>query len=177
MFARHVVTHRVIPALVIVLAVLAFTGCPGVFTISPGGTFGVDCYGFTGDMSKLQVVVVFDLDEQVGLGLDYVYAFPVGEYEDSNGDVQIVRSFECPDVPAGDYLVYAFLDYNGDEVYEPASSQDDFWVYGEPIYGIDTVPPTFLITALNFTPVPNYTVSSTYAAPLEFQFLYVGGPS
>lgn len=44
MLGRRVVTRRVTPALAIVLAVLSVTGCPVMFTISPGGTFSVDSY-------------------------------------------------------------------------------------------------------------------------------------
>ena len=52
MVARHVATRWLLPALVIVLAVLAFTGCTVTGFVSPGGTFTVDYYA-GGDVSKL----------------------------------------------------------------------------------------------------------------------------
>jgi hypothetical protein len=178
MIARHVVTRRLLPALVIVLAVLVFTGCPGVFMISPGGTFTLACFYFAGDMSKLQIVVVFDPNNVFDDGIDYTYTFPVGDYEfpEGSGDVQVTHSFECPDVPSGDYFVYAFLDYDGDTYYEPADAQNDSWVYGDtPLYQIDASGTPYMITSPN--PSPNYTVSDTYAAPLQFDFYYDDSPS
>lgn len=171
MIARHVVTRRVVPALVIALAVLAFTGCPGVFKISPGGTFTVECYSLE-DAPMLQVVVVFDPDYQVAVGPDYVYTFPVGAYEYpvGSGDIRLTQSFECIGVPAGDYFVYAFLDYDSDGTYEPLPSQEDSWVYGAPEYYVDAsgIPPYWIAAPYPF-PDPNYTVSSSYAAPIELK--------
>jgi hypothetical protein len=114
--------------------------------MSPGGTFSVDSYA-GGDVSQMQVVMVFHLDEEVDVGTDYVYTFPVGDYEDSFGDVRETRSFEYHGVTAGDYLVYAFLDYDGDGVYEsPWPDYEVSWTYGDPNYSIDT----------SGTPVPDH---------------------
>jgi hypothetical protein len=133
--------------------------------ISPGGTFTVD-YHAGGDASRMQVVVVFDPDEGVDVGADYVYTFPVGQYEDPFGDLRETRSFGCPGVPAGDYFVYAFLDYYSEGVCE--SDWPDYevsWTSGEPNYSIDTSGTPYLITAQYYPPVPNDTVTSSYAAP------------
>jgi hypothetical protein len=177
MIARHVVTRRLLPTLVIVLAVLAFTGCPGMFAISPGGTFTVECYSY-GDMSQAQVVVVFDQDDDIDVVTEYTYRFPVDQYENTSGDVLVTQSFECTDVPVGDYFVYAFLDFDGDSVYEPIPFEDDSWTYGEPNYYIDDSSHPYLIGGKYDPPlIPNYSVSSTYAAPLEFTLYYGSPPS
>lgn len=173
MTARNVVTRRLLPALLIAAAVLAFTGCPGMFAISPGGTFTVDFYDpDVVDLSNLQVVVVFDPNDILDDGIDYTYTFPVGQYEFWPGEVRVIRSFECPDVPVGDYFVYAFLDYDGDGVFEPESENEVSRTFGDGYYYIDSSDTPYMIAAPYPSPDPNYTVTSTYAAPLEFTLSY-----
>ncbi len=165
MIARPVSIRRLLLVMAVALAALAFTGCPGTALIAPGGTFSID-YSAGSDVSQMQVVVVFDPDAEIDVGTDYTYAFSVSEYDDGFGNVHETRSFVCPGVPAGGYFVYAFLDVDGDGVYEPASEVS--WIYGDPNYLIDTSGTPDVIKAQYYDPpVPNYTVTETYAAPME----------
>jgi len=175
MIQQHVSVRRWLLVLAVALAALAFTGCPGTALIAPGGTFYVD-YSAGGDISQMQVVVVFDENDQLGVGSDYTYTFSVSEYEDGFGNVYETRSFVCPDVPVGSYFVYAFLDYDGDGEFEPGALGDYevYWVYGEPYYSINHSGTPFLIEASYDPPVPNYTVTETWAAPLEFGLSFSG---
>jgi len=165
MIQQHVSVRRWLLGLAVALAALAFTGCPGTALIAPGGTFYVDYEG-GGDISQMQVVVVFDEDDQIDVGSDYRYTFSVSEFDDGFGNVHETRSFVCPGVPAGGYFVYAFLDVDGDGEFEPWS--ENSWIYGDPNYVIDTSGTPYMIEAQYYDPpVPNYTVTETSAAPFE----------
>ena len=174
MIPQHVSVRQWLLALAVAHAALAFTGCPGTALIAPGGTFSVD-YSAGGDISQMQVVVVFDEDDQLDVGSEYTYTFSVAKYDDGSGNVYETRSFVCPGVPVGSCFVRAVLDYDGDGVYEsPWPDYEVSWIYGEPNYSIDTSGTPYVIEASYDPPVPNYTVTETWAAPLEFGLSFGG---
>jgi hypothetical protein len=176
---RMVITVLAAVAAAAGVFLLAGCGAPGTIA-TPGGTLAVSVDS-SYDTSSLQVVVVFDTNTSIGDGDELTYAFPLSTYADDFGSIYHTMSFSCPEVPEGDYFVYAWLDFDADGEYDPFDGEAG-WLYDDVRYSnyyIDTsgVPYTILYAgSYSIDPVPNYFVTDRFAAPLEI-FLSATGAS
>jgi hypothetical protein len=172
---------KVLAAIAAAAGIFLLVGCDALGTIAtPGGTLAVSVDS-SYDTSSLQVVVVFDTNTSVGDGDELAYSFPLSAYVSGFGSISHTMSFSCPEVPEGDYFVYAWLDFDADGEYDPFDDEAS-WLYDDQRfsdYSIDTsgVPYTIVYGGpYTNDPVPNYFVTDRFAAQLEI-FLSAMGAS
>jgi hypothetical protein len=167
--SRHLL--RILTALVAAAGIFLLAGCELGTIATPGGTLSVSVDS-SYDVSSLQAVVVFDTDRFIGNGNEAAFAFPLSEYADDFGGIYHTMSFSCPEVPEGDYFVYAWLDFDADEEYDPFDDETG-WLYDESrfnSYHIDAfVTPHEIVYGRGYTgdPAANYFVTDRFAAPME----------
>lgn len=170
MASRHIL--RVIIALATAAGIFLLAGCDELGTIAtPGGTLSVSVDS-SYPTTSLQAVVAFDTDRILGNGNEELFVFPLWDYADDFGQVYHTMSFSCPEVPEGDYFVYAWLDLDANQEYDPFDGEP-IWLYDDQRfsnYVIDTfVTPHEIVYGRGYSgdPVPNYFVTDRFAAQME----------
>jgi hypothetical protein len=167
--SRHLL--RILTAVVAAAGIFVLAGCELGTIATPGGTLSVSVDS-SYDVSSLQAVVVFDTDRFIGNGNEELFTFPLSGHADDFGGIYHTMSFSCPEVPEGDYFVYAWLDFDADAEYDLLEDAWS-WLYDELRYNsyyIDTFSTPYEIVygrGYSGDPVPNYFVTDRFAAPME----------
>ncbi len=141
----------------------------------PGGTLRIELSSGEPVTSSTLVHICFDTDTIIMSGGESIVTIPVADYYSSAGSVFYCVTWHAPDVTPGSYYVYAWIDFNGDLVFDTVTTpwETDYVFLYDPEGALSALSTPGEITNPDFDILlPNYTFWDDFAAQIDLLVQY-----